>query len=103
MEKVISAADAHRKFSRVLRDVRKGQTYMVTSHGKAVACISPFKEDHANAQVPLLNRLRDEPVARIGRWSSDKGMVRAFNLLASLPGDLALARGEKDPQKRKRL
>ena len=33
MEKAITAADANRKFSQVLREVKEGQSYVVTSHG----------------------------------------------------------------------
>jgi prevent-host-death family protein len=75
MEKAISAADANRKFSQVLRDVREGQSYVVTSHGKAVARISPFKEDRATAgraRASLLTRLRSERVVKIGRWKRDE-------------------------------
>ena len=35
MEKAVSAADANRKFSKLLRAVREGHSYVVTSHGKA--------------------------------------------------------------------
>ncbi len=75
MEKTISAADANRKFSQVLRDVREGQSYVVTSHGKAVACIAPFKENSAvtaSARASLLSRLRAERVVKIGRWKRDE-------------------------------
>jgi prevent-host-death family protein len=74
MEKAITAADANRKFSQVLREVREGQSYVVTSHGRAVARITPFKEDRAasNARSSLLNRLRSERVVRVGRWKRDE-------------------------------
>lgn len=75
MEKAITAADANRKFSQVLREVKEGQSYVVTSHGRAVARIAPFKEDRAtasNARSSLLNRLRSERVVRIGRWKRDE-------------------------------
>ena len=39
MEKPVSAADANRKFSKLLRAVREGKSYVVTSHGRAVARI----------------------------------------------------------------
>ena len=41
MEKAVSAADANRKFSKLLGAVRQGQSYIVTAHGKAVARIIP--------------------------------------------------------------
>ncbi len=74
MEKAISAADANRKFSQVLREVRQGQSYVVTSHGRAVARIAPVKVDHAStidARSMLLRRLRSERVVKIGRWKRD--------------------------------
>jgi prevent-host-death family protein len=75
MEKAISASDANRRFSQLLREVREGQSYVVTSHGKAVARIAPFKEDRAaalRARASLLSRLRAERVVKIGRWKRDE-------------------------------
>ena len=37
MDKAVSAADANRRFSELLRTVKKGQSVVVTSHGKPVA------------------------------------------------------------------
>nr|WP_292230726.1 type II toxin-antitoxin system Phd/YefM family antitoxin [Mesorhizobium sp.] len=37
----MSAADANRRFSHILRAVREGQSYVVTSHGRPVARIVP--------------------------------------------------------------
>jgi len=73
MEKAISAADANRKFSQVLRDVRQGESYVVTSHGKPVARIAPVQNAGAasNARATLLKRLRSEPIVSIGRWKRD--------------------------------
>jgi len=75
MEKAISAADANRKFSRLLRDVREGQSYVVTSHGRAVARIAPMKDERAttaSARSSLLGRLRSERVVKVGRWKRDE-------------------------------
>ncbi len=75
MEKVVSAANANRKFSKLLRSVRDGQSYVVTSHGKAVAKIVPVEKDGGVTRVAkaaLLKRLRSEPLATIGRWSRDE-------------------------------
>jgi prevent-host-death family protein len=46
MEKSISAADANRKFSQLLREVREGRSYVVTSHGRQVARIEPVEKEH---------------------------------------------------------
>ncbi len=72
MEKAVSAADANRKFSKLLRTIREGHSYVVTSHGKAVAKIVPIEKGGAatpGARFVLLKRLRSEPVLTIGRWS----------------------------------
>jgi len=76
MEKAISASEANRKFSEVLRGVREGKTYVVTSHGRPVARIEPVgKADDADrAREALLAHLATRPVRRrpIGRWTRDE-------------------------------
>jgi prevent-host-death family protein len=71
----ISAADANRNFSQVLRGVREeGATYVVTSHGKPVAKIVPFEADadlSTRARETLLDRLKTAPLARAGRWKRE--------------------------------
>jgi len=49
MDKAVSAADANRRFSELLRTVKKGRSVIVTSHGKPVAKISPLAEDERAA------------------------------------------------------
>ena len=41
MKKAISAAEANRRFSQLLREVREGHSFIVTSRGKPVAKITP--------------------------------------------------------------
>ncbi len=75
MEKAISAANANRKFSQLLRDVREGQTYVVTSHGKPVARIAPIRQGArgvGSARARLLSRLESEHVVKIGRWNREE-------------------------------
>ena len=74
MEKEISAANANREFSRVLREVRSGFSYVVTSHGKPIARIAPVQEKRrsSRARVLLLRRLRAQRVINIGRWGRDE-------------------------------
>jgi prevent-host-death family protein len=65
MDEPISAADANRRFSQLLRGVREQQaTYVVTSHGKPVARIAPVDAASgvsARARELLLERLRAQP------------------------------------------
>lgn len=74
MEKAISAADANRKFSQLLREVREGRSYVVTSHGRPVARIAPVTEQRASkAKAALLAHLEARPVTKpIGRWTRDE-------------------------------
>src|SRR5215469_585297 len=69
MEKAVSAADANRKFPKLLRGVRGGHSYVVTSHGKAVARIVPIDKNGGvarGARAALIKSLRSEPVVTIG-------------------------------------
>lgn len=74
MEKTISAAEANRKFSQVLREVREGHSYLVTSHGKPVARISaPQKNGRSRRSTEAFFRwLEAQPVRNVGRWTRDE-------------------------------
>jgi prevent-host-death family protein len=75
MEEAVSAADANRRFSLLLRGVREGRSYVVTSHGKPVARLIPAgkHEDVAvSARETLLARLEKQPLMQAGRWTRDE-------------------------------
>lgn len=75
MEETISAADANRKFSRLLREVREGRRYVVTSHGKPIARLIPAGKHDAmasGARAALLSRLKKQSVVHAGRWTRDE-------------------------------
>jgi prevent-host-death family protein len=77
MKKVISAAEASRNFSQVLREVREGRNYIVTSHGRTVARIAPVQSKPGRvgdspAWGRLLRRLRKQRVMNVGRWTRDE-------------------------------
>ncbi len=74
MEKSVSAADANRQFSTLLRGVRDGHSYVVTSHGKPVARLIPAAQVEPGvdaARAALLSRLERQPAIDAGRWSRD--------------------------------
>ena len=59
MDELVSAAEANRRFSRILREVRDGRSYVVTSHSVPVSRI-------------LLARLAQEPITSVGKpWRRD--------------------------------
>ena len=78
MSESISAADANRHFSQILRGVREdGATYVVTSHGKPVAKIVPIAEGHDHALreaawKKMLERWTSQPVLNIEPWTRDE-------------------------------
>jgi prevent-host-death family protein len=76
MGKAISAADANRNFSHLLRDVREGESFVITTHGKPVAKIVPYTAHDAvasAAKAALLERLRAQTGGpAIGKWTRDE-------------------------------
>lgn len=73
--KTVSAADANRHFSKLLREVQGGETVLVTSRGKTVARIEPADSrvaDQEAARKVLLERLRSQPALNIPiTWTRD--------------------------------
>jgi prevent-host-death family protein len=73
VEKIISAGEANRKFSLLLRHVRAGRSYVVTSYGNPVARPATRQERvAARARETLLEHLKKQPVVKVGRWSRDE-------------------------------
>ena len=75
MDKAVSAADANRRFSELLRTVKKGRSVVVTSHGKPVAKITAIIEDERaeeGARAALFARLRKERAVHAGKWKRDE-------------------------------
>ena len=71
----ISAAEANRRFSTVLREVREGASYVVTSHGKPVAKIVPVTPDDRVADAAmeaLLARLHTNPILNLPHVTRDE-------------------------------
>jgi prevent-host-death family protein len=75
MDEPVSAADANRKFSLILRRVREGRSYVVTSHGRPVARIVPtekYEEVASGARTALLSRLEAQPAVNAGNLTRDE-------------------------------
>jgi prevent-host-death family protein len=74
--KSISAADANRHFSALLREVSRGARVTVTSRGKPVATISAAdpaeRRERISARRALLRRLRARPATGTRNWSRDE-------------------------------
>ena len=85
MSNSISAAEANRRFSKILGAVRDGESYVVTSHGKPVARIVPYEaveaagvDEHKatpaqmEARRKLLARLESQPVMNLPPWTREE-------------------------------
>lgn len=75
MERLVTAVDANRHFSEILRGVRDGGSYVVTAHGKPVARILPIEDrlgHREEARRRLLDRLRGETVVDAGPVDRDE-------------------------------
>ncbi len=75
MEEIVSAAEANRDFSRMLRGVREGLSYVVTCHGQPIARLvhmDKFGAVPSGARATLLSRLRNQPLVHAGRWTRDE-------------------------------
>ncbi|SNB77705.1 prevent-host-death family protein [Arboricoccus pini] len=75
MERLVTAVDANRHFSEILRAVREGGSYVVTAHGKPVARILPIEEGPGGrdeARRRLLRRLREETPVDVGPIGRDE-------------------------------
>ncbi len=72
---VVSASEANRSFSSLLRQVAQGQRFTVLSHGRPVATIAPAAESSASLGVSrraLLVRLATQPASGEPRsWQRD--------------------------------
>ena len=73
--KTISAANANRYFSSVLRDVATGEVVTVVSRGKPVAVISAANKEDAfklRAHKNLVERLKSQPSTGARNWTRDE-------------------------------
>ena len=76
MNKIVTASEANRQFSKVLREVQKGKSVTVTSHGQPVAKVVPIERvdqtTREKAWRALLKRLRSQPGMNAGPWTRDE-------------------------------
>jgi prevent-host-death family protein len=73
--KALSAAEANRHFSSLLREVAQGETVTVLSHGKPVATITRATSEangRERAKEALLARLRAQRPTGTRDWKRDE-------------------------------
>ena len=76
MGAVVSAAEANRNFSALLRRVQQGERVTITSRGRPVAEIAPPQQkcqaEREASLDALLARLRQQEVKSIGPWNREE-------------------------------
>lgn len=76
MNKIVTAAEANRNFSALLKQVKAGETVTITSHGEVVARIVPERErvseERIKSREAHIERLRKQPALNAGRWTRDE-------------------------------
>ena len=73
--RAVSAAEANRQFSQLLRRVRSGHRFLVTSHGHPVAKLVPVDDGDtvaSQARSALVGRLESTPVVDVETWTRDQ-------------------------------
>jgi prevent-host-death family protein len=72
MDRAITASEANRHFSEMLRDVAEGDSFTVTSRGRAVARVVPIDRDDQKKRFErLLAFLKAQPVRYSGDWTRE--------------------------------
>lgn len=79
MSRIVTASEANRQFSKLLREVKEGNSIIVTNHGEAVAKVIPLdaaKDREAAAKDKawraLLKRLRRQKPMNAGSWTREE-------------------------------
>ncbi len=75
--KTVTASDANRQFSVLLRQVAQGHSVVITSRGKAVATMSPLTQTQdlkrQAAKAELLKRLSKQSASgKVRKWTRDE-------------------------------
>lgn len=73
--KTVTATEANRQFSRVLREAEQGEVFVVVSRDRPVATIGPAKKTDAQrhaAKETLMARLRSQTATGVRTWTRDE-------------------------------
>jgi prevent-host-death family protein len=78
MTKIVTAAEANRQFSSLMREVAEGETVIVTSHGKDMIKMVPITEESQTlaerraARRELMDYLRSQPLRPGMKWTREE-------------------------------
>jgi prevent-host-death family protein len=78
MNKTVTATEANRSFSKLLRDVAAGHRVEITSHGRKIAVLSPAelegpsREQRLKALEKLKKRWATQKRVTVGPWTREE-------------------------------
>ncbi|MCA1661968.1 MAG: type II toxin-antitoxin system prevent-host-death family antitoxin [Novosphingobium sp.] len=73
MDRAITATEANQRFSEILREVSQGNSFTVTSRGRAVARVVPVeREDQKQKIERLLEYVKTLPPTRVAPWTREE-------------------------------
>ncbi len=75
MSRAVSAAEANRRFSSLLGQVKGGRSVTITSHGQPVARMVPVQAGdgvRTAARATLFRRLKASRAQHAGTWTRDE-------------------------------
>ena len=76
MGQAVSAANANREFSKLLRRVKEGRSYVITSHGRPVAKLMPIDAGSpvrtAGRRILFERLLTQTSTPPVGQWTRDE-------------------------------
>lgn len=73
--KIVTATEANRHFSEILKEASEGEEIRIESRGKLVAELSPIRKTDRSqlaARDLLFERLRTAKPVVVGNWSRDE-------------------------------
>lgn len=72
MDRAITASEANQRFSEMLRDVARGDSFTVLSRGRPVARVTPVDDDERKRSFArLLAFLEAQPRRQIEPWTRE--------------------------------
>lgn len=78
MTKIVTAAEANRQFSSLMREVAEGETVIVTSHGKEMIKMVPIEgesqalSERRSARRELIEYLKSQPLRPGVKWTREE-------------------------------
>jgi prevent-host-death family protein len=103
MEKKISSYEARRQFGKVLRDVERGDSYVVERHGEPAAAVVPLQmyerwKRERDEFLKILHEAQQNSLEYDPTMTEEKAMEIALEAVAEVRADM---RAEREAERKK--